>query len=99
MTTATLTSKDQITIPAGVRKTLKIDAGDRVEFVQIAHDRYELIAATLDVTELKGMFGKARKRVSIEAMNAVIIAKCGRPARWPHRDVGSRRGLFGNLDL
>jgi len=77
MTTATLTSKGQITIPAGVRKTLKIDAGDRVEFVQIAPDRYELIAATLDVAELKGMFGKVRKRVSIEAMNTAIARRGG----------------------
>ncbi len=72
MTTATLTSKGQITIPVNVRNDLKVDAGDRVEFVQIAPGRYEFVAATRNVTELKGMFGKAKKTVSIKAMNRAI---------------------------
>jgi AbrB family looped-hinge helix DNA binding protein len=33
MTTATLTSKGQITIPAEVREALGVAAGDRIEFV------------------------------------------------------------------
>lgn len=72
MTTATLTSKGQITIPVDVRNDLKVGTGDRVEFVQIAPGRYEFVAATLNVTELKGMFGKAKKTVSVEAMNRAI---------------------------
>ncbi len=75
MTTATLSSKGQITIPAAVRDALQVGTGDRVEFVEVAPGRYEFIAATRPVTELKGMFGKARKRVSIEEMNAVIAAR------------------------
>lgn len=35
MTTATITSKGQITIPANVRQSLNVAAGDRVEFVQL----------------------------------------------------------------
>jgi AbrB family looped-hinge helix DNA binding protein len=73
--TATLTSKGQITIPAQVRAELGVDAGDRVEFVQVAPGRYEVIAATLPVTSLKGMFGKPRKAVSIEEMNAAIARR------------------------
>ena len=75
MATATLTSKGQITIPVDVRNDLKVDAGDRVEFVQIAPGRYEFVAATRNVTELKGMFGKAKKTVSIEAMNRAIAER------------------------
>ncbi len=75
MSTATLTSKGQITIPASVREALDLSAGDRVEFVEVAPRRYELIPATRSVTELKGMFGKARKRVSIDEMNAAIAAR------------------------
>ena len=75
MTTATLSSKGQITIPAAVREALQVGTGDRVEFVEVAPGRYEFIAATRTVTELKGMFGKARKRVSIDEMNATIAAR------------------------
>lgn len=80
MTTATLTSKGQITVPAAVREALGVDAGDRVEFIEIAPGRYEFIAATRSVTALKGMFGKARKTVSINEMNAAI-ARRGAEAR------------------
>jgi AbrB family looped-hinge helix DNA binding protein len=80
MTTATLTSKGQITIPAEVRHDLKVDAGDRVEFIQIAPGRYEFVAATQSVTELKGMFGKQSKAVSIDDMNRAI-AKRGAAAQ------------------
>ncbi|WP_137890820.1 AbrB/MazE/SpoVT family DNA-binding domain-containing protein [Ramlibacter sp. 2FC] len=75
MTTATVTSKGQITIPAQIREALHVGTGDRVEFVQIEPGRYEFIAATRSVTELKGMFGKHGKTVSIEDMNAAIAAR------------------------
>ncbi|PKM11698.1 MAG: AbrB family transcriptional regulator [Gammaproteobacteria bacterium HGW-Gammaproteobacteria-5] len=75
MNTATLTSKGQIIIPAAVRTALGVDAGDRVEFVEVVPERYELIAATHSVGEQKGMFGKPRKAVSIEAMNAAIAQR------------------------
>jgi AbrB family looped-hinge helix DNA binding protein len=80
MATATLTSKGQITIPADVRHDLKVDAGDRVEFIQIAPGRYEFVAATQNVTALKGMFGKPTKSVSIADMNSAI-ANRGAAAR------------------
>lgn len=72
MSTATLTSKGQITIPADVRRLLNVQAGDRVEFVQIEPGRFELVAATRSVRELKGLFGKASRTVSIEEMNRTI---------------------------
>ena len=75
MTSATITSKGQITIPARIRKVLHVSAGDRVEFVEVEPGRFEFIAATRSVTELKGMFGKAKKIVSIEDMNAAIAAR------------------------
>lgn len=75
MTAATVTSKGQITLPVDVRRALGVDAGDRVEFVEVAPGRYEVIAATQPVNALKGMFGKARRSVSIEAMNAAIARR------------------------
>ena len=75
MSTATVTTKGQITIPVAVREALGVAPGDKVQFVEIEPGRYEFIAATHSVTALKGMFGKPRKRVSIEEMNAAIAAR------------------------
>jgi antitoxin PrlF len=72
MTTATISSKGQITIPVEVRQALHVDTGDRVEFVEVEPGRYEFVAATRSVTELKGMFGKAKQTVTIEEMNRAI---------------------------
>jgi antitoxin PrlF len=75
MTTATVTSKGQITIPADVRRELNVGTGDRVEFVQIEPGRYEVVAATRSVRELRGLFGKAKRTVSIEEMNKSIAER------------------------
>ena len=48
MTTATVTSKGQITIPADVRRLLNVQTGDRVEFVQIEPGRFELVAVVMN---------------------------------------------------
>jgi len=82
VTTATLTSKGQITIPVAVRRTLGVQTGDRVEFVEIQPGRFELVAATRSVRELKGMLGKPALTLSITDMNRVIAeqgAKAGLP--------------------
>ena len=72
MATATLTSKGQITIPLKVRQKLGLDAGDRVEFVEVAPGEFALKAATEDVRSLKGMICRPISPVSIDAMNAAI---------------------------
>jgi antitoxin PrlF len=75
MSTATMTSKGQITIPGAVRAALGVEAGDRVEFIQIAPGHFELVAATQSVTALKGMVRKPAAPVSIETMNRAIAAQ------------------------
>jgi AbrB family looped-hinge helix DNA binding protein len=77
MATATLTSKGQITIPLEVRRKLGLDAGDRVEFVELAPGEFALKAATEDVRSLKGMIHKPASPVSIEAMNVAIRRRGG----------------------
>ena len=81
MTTATLSSKGQITIPALVRNTLGVDTGDRVEFVAIGQGRFELVAATLPVSGLKGLIKKPPEPVSVVAMNAAIKQQAAKAAR------------------
>jgi AbrB family looped-hinge helix DNA binding protein len=80
MSTATMTSKGQITIPAMVRAALGVEAGDRVEFVQIEPGHFELVAATQSVTALKGLVRKPAMPVTIKDMN-VAIATHGAKAR------------------
>ena len=75
MTTATITSKGQITIPAEVRRALAVDAGDRVEFVEVEPGQFLFLAANRSVTELKGMFGKPSRPVSTDEMNQAIAAR------------------------
>ena len=75
MTTATVTSKGQITIPVEVRQALQVAVGDRVEFVQIETGQFLFVAANRSVTDLKGMFGKAHRKVSIDDMNHAIAAR------------------------
>lgn len=75
MTTSTLTSKGRITVPSAVRKSLHLEPGDRVEFVEVEPDRFEFIAAKRPVNALKGMFGKPAKSVVIEDMNAAIAKR------------------------
>jgi len=74
MPTATLTSKGQITLPKAVRDRLQIDTGDQVDFVLNENGDIVVRPLTLDITELKGLLQRPRKRpVSIAAMNAAIV--------------------------
>ena len=75
-----MTSKGQITIPAMVRAALGVEAGDRVEFVQIEPGHFEMVAATQSVTALKGMVRKPSTLVTVKDMN-VAIATHGAKAR------------------
>jgi AbrB family looped-hinge helix DNA binding protein len=76
MSTATVTSKGQITIPVEVRSELGVSAGDRVEFIELGKGRYAIVPATRSIKELKGIFkGRRRKPVSIEEMDAAIAER------------------------
>ena len=71
MTTATITSKGQVTIPVEVRRRLGIESGDRIEFVEI-EGGYAIKPAIDDVRSLKGLLRKPLKPVTIDDMNAAI---------------------------
>ena len=74
MSAATVTSKGRITILADVRRALRVASGDRIEFVEIAPGRFEIIAATGSVRELEGMFGPYGRSVSVDEMNEAIAS-------------------------
>ena len=79
MATATVTSKGQITIPASVRSALGVDAGDRVEFIEISKGEFAIVAATRSIRELNGLYyDPRRKPVSIEEMDRAIRKRAAR---------------------
>lgn len=77
MSTATITSKGQVTIPASVRADLHVEPGDRLEFIKVKDGLYEMMAATQDVQRLKGII-KSKRVVSIEEMNSAIKMRAGK---------------------
>jgi antitoxin PrlF len=78
MTTATLSSKGQITIPLQVRQKLGVTTGDRVEFVELADGQFALVPAVADVRALKGIVAKPRHPVSIEDMRRIVARRAGK---------------------
>ena len=79
MATAIVTSKGQITIPIEVREKLRLEAGDRVEFVEIAEGQFSIVAATEDVSSLRGCVKAPTRKVTVEDMNRAIRRRGGRP--------------------
>jgi antitoxin PrlF len=78
---ATLTSKGQVTLPKAIRDLLRLDTGDRVDFVVKEDGTVVLRPATVHVRELRGfLHRKGMKPLSVEQMNAVIRRRvAGRP--------------------
>lgn len=75
MTKATVGPKGRVTIPAGVRRALGVDAGDRLDFFQLETGEYLMVAINRSVTDLKGMFARPVEAVSIEDMNQAIATR------------------------
>ncbi|WP_439606012.1 AbrB/MazE/SpoVT family DNA-binding domain-containing protein [Hydrogenophaga sp.] len=75
MAAAIVRTNGRLTIPAKVRRALALHAGDRVEFVELEQGEFLMVAANRSLTDLKGMFGRPSKVVSIEEMNRVVAAR------------------------
>lgn len=83
MSTATVTSKGQITLPQAVRRALALEAGDKLDFVPDAAGGFRVLALRKDVRELRGRFsGRAGRAVSVEEMAAAVEAEAA--MRRPH---------------
>ena len=75
--TGTMTSKGQITVPAEIRKTFRLQAGSRVEFV-VREERVELIPLSMSVKSLKGILPKPRRPLSVADMQKAIAEGAAR---------------------
>jgi antitoxin PrlF len=70
MSTATLTSKGQITLPSELRRSLQLNSGDRIEFFHQADGT----VALRPVRDLKGIVPKPGKPVSIAQMKRAVAS-------------------------
>lgn len=72
MSTATLTSKGQMTLPKEVRNDLNLKPGDKIDFVKIG-GRYELRPRNRNAVDLGGMLHRPGMRpMTIEEMDEGI---------------------------
>lgn len=72
MSTSTLTSKGQITLPRDVRQALGLGVGDKVDFVEV-EGGFKIVPLRKDVRGLKGRFaGRVTRPVTIQEMNDAI---------------------------
>ncbi len=78
MSSSTLTSKGQTTIPKDVRKRLNLHPGDRLEFVIDEDGRVLVLPVSIDASESAGMLKSPARPVSVEAMNRAIRKRGGR---------------------
>jgi len=78
MTTATLSSKGQITIPKFIRDRHHLAAGDKIEFLEDDQGVVTIWPVTQSVTRLKGMIAKPDKPVSIDEMNLAVYELGGK---------------------
>ncbi len=68
MSEAAVTSKGQITIPVGIRKSMRLNARDRVVFTRLADGTVVMRAKVRSIADLAGTVPKPRRKVRIEDM-------------------------------
>ena len=73
MTTATITSEGQVTIPRGVRSILGVKAGDRIDFIINADGTVSVKPIATELNDVQGML-KTDKKVSVGEMDKAIAA-------------------------
>ena len=81
MTSATVTSKGQVTIPVDVRTKLGLRPGSRLAFVLTETGGYEIHPETASIKDLKGSVPRPAQPVSVEEMDEAIAAAATAAAR------------------
>jgi antitoxin PrlF len=77
---ATLSSKNQVTIPKPVREHLHLKPGDKFRFFMLS-DGTVVILPKGPITALKGSVPKLRKPLSVEEMNLAIATEATKHSR------------------
>lgn len=72
MSTGTMTSKGQLTLPANLRQKFGLEAGVKVSFEELADGRIAIRPKRLDIRTLRGIVKYAGPAVSIEDMTRAV---------------------------
>ncbi len=74
MTSATVTSKGQVTIPVDVRTKLGLRPGSRLAFIPTDTGGFEIHPEAATIQDLKGAVPRPAEPVTLEDMNEAISA-------------------------
>lgn len=77
---ATLSSKNQVTIPKPVREHLHLKPGDKFRFFMLS-DGTVVILPKGTIAALKGSVPRLRKPLSVEEMNLAIASEATKRSR------------------
>ncbi len=80
-----MTSKGQITVPARMRERLRLRPGSKLVFEEQPNGDFVVRRKTADIADLKGLFPKPQRPLSIEEIDEAIAAAVA------ERDARSRQ--------
>ena len=80
MSESTVSSKGQVTIPKAIRLRMHLKAGDRLRFMVEADGSVKLAAATRDVTTLRDILPRPKRRATVDEMQSAIRRRAARRA-------------------
>jgi antitoxin PrlF len=80
MSESTISSKGQVTIPKAIRTRLHLKVGDRLRFVVEPDGSVRLAAATRDVSTLRDILPRPKRRATVDEMQSVIRRRAAKRA-------------------
>jgi AbrB family looped-hinge helix DNA binding protein len=80
MSESTISSKGQVTIPKAIRTRLHLKVGDRLRFVVEADGSVRLAAATRDVSTLREILPRPKRRATVDEMQSAIRRRAAKRA-------------------
>ena len=79
MAESTITTKGQCVVPKKIRDYMRLNPGDKIDFVIREDGEVYVRPVTLDARELKGRLKKpGRKPVSLEEMEKAVRKRAGK---------------------
>jgi antitoxin PrlF len=80
MSESTITTKGQCVVPKKIRDYMRLNPGDKIDFVIRENGEVYVRPVILDVRELKGRLKKpGRKPVSLKDMEKAVRKRAGNP--------------------